>query len=1286
MNIYQAWLDVGGTFTDCLVTPPSGKPIVTKVLSNGVMKGKVQKRLDAATFYDSCRESDRDHLWRDFRCDIIDDSGATLFSAQVIRFTQAASAIELDRPFPEHCIGCGYELKSDIEAPALAIRVALQLPLAEPLPPLDVRMGTTRGTNALLTRQGARTALITTAGFEDCLEIGDQTRPDLFALDIVKRSPLAVQTLAIQERIDACGNILKALDKHQVHLQLSALKANGIHSLAICLMHAWKNPVHEQQIGAIARELDFTDISLSSELAPAIRLVPRAETTVLNAYLDPILHDYLHRVWQQLGGSAQCQLRVMTSAGTLSQASQMRGKDSVLSGPAGGVIALAATVRAHGFTSGIGLDMGGTSTDVTRVTQQPIVQYESVKAGIRLLVPTLAVETIAAGGGSICQFNGQRLTVGPSSAGADPGPACYGRNGPLTVTDLNLVLGRLAPDRFPFVLDVSASQNRLIAIRDSMEQKGLKCGTLESLAAGFWEIANHAMAEAVRSISVAEGIDPRPLALVGFGGAAGQHLCAIADILGMTQALDHPQAGVLSALGMGLGHVAREGVLPVYLPLASCAPTSLRQHVANLITENLNELSEESKRTDQVIHEVLLELRYRNTETSFTVSLSYDQLDHLETYSQIEQQVAEQYHQRFGYQRSESSIDLVSVRVRSTLPSPYQLQTLSVPDTKNRVVATEHQACWVQGKHERIARYDRTHLKAGDWIEGPAMIVGPFNTLMVDPGWTAWTMFDGSLRLERSGHTAPLPAMESKEAVSSETHYDPVLLEIFARRFQAIADQMGSSLQRTAMSVNIKERRDFSCALFRSDGSLVANAPHVPVHLGAMGHTVRHLIQRFPDLGPNDCLVTNDPYSGGSHLPDITVVHGVFPDPHGPAAFYVANRAHHAEIGGRTPGSMPPDACRLVEEGVLIRDFALVWKGEHHHESLRKLLTEAKFPSRNPQENLADLAAQQAANIQGVHDLLQLCQQYGAAKVSEYMGHLQELTATITAERLNRLPQHVMSFEDHLDDGSVICVRIAYEAPKWIFDFSGTSDVHPGNFNATRGIVTAAVMYVLRTLIAEPIPLNDGVLQDLEIRIPQCMLNPPPQADPEQAPAVVAGNVETSQRVVDVLFGAFGVCAASQGTMNNLLMGNASLGYYETICGGSGATSHQAGASAVHTHMTNTRITDPEVLETRLPVRVNRFQIRLDSGGAGLHRGGDGIVREIEFLEPLTVSLVTSRRGPYPPYGLGDGQPGALGENWRVDLSGQPHRLPGCVHFEVVPGNESLSKHLEGEVIPLRLH
>ncbi len=1275
---WEFWIDVGGTFTDCFGRRPDGMLIRHKLLSSGATKGAAADGSTAATVIDPARSRDPQGFWAGYTFELLDSAGRVAASSTVAAFRAESGELLLEPPLPHPPRpGQVYELRSHEGSPLVAIRYMLGLKLTDPIGGVVVKLGTTRGTNALITRRGARTAFITTAGFGDILRIGYQNRPRLFDLAINKPQSLFAETLEVEERIAVDGQVLVPLNAQQVREGLKRLRDSGIESLAICLLHAFEFPDHERQVEVLAREAGFEEISVSHRLARLIKIVARGDTTVMDAYLNPILRAYVASLRQALSDS---RLKIMTSAGGLLEAESFVGKDSILSGPAGGVVGFSRVAEAAGFRRAIGFDMGGTSTDVSRYDGRYDLEFETEKAGVRVVAPMMAIETVAAGGGSVCSFDGVKLVVGPDSAGADPGPACYGRGGPLAVTDLSFYLGKILPDRFPFPLDRAAVEDRLAALAREIEAATGRQYTPVELCDGFLRVANANMVKPIRSISLAKGYDPRDYLLVSFGGAAAQHTCAVARELGMSKVLVHPDAGILSAYGIGLADVVRHQAQGVYEPYSPEAVRQLEGIFEQLAASAREQVRQEGVPEARIFVRRSLDLRYRGLDAWLTIEEPEDG-DYQSAYEARHQQL-------YGYRHHNRPLEIVAARVEVTGKTSGEMPSSGPASVSGRKPEPESWTqTWFDAQAHRTAVYDRAKLQPGDVIEGPAIVYEAVSTTVIDPGWRAEVYRAGELLLtDTAASEAPaddaIPkagiiesasgaSPQTASAGSAPTEADPVMLEIFNNQFAGIAEQMGITLRNTSSSVNVKERLDFSCALFTAQGDLVVNAPHIPVHLGAMSQTVKQVLADNPDLRPGDVFVTNDPYGGGSHLPDVTTVTPVFVGEVQPRLlFFTASRAHHAEIGGIRPGSMPPFSHNLAEEGILIRNFKLVAGGESRTEELRQLLLSGPYPSRAVDDNLADIAAQVAANQQGAADLAALIHRYGLATVEAYMGFIQQAAETKMRRALARLKPGRRTFTDHMDDGTPIQVAITVHGETATIDFTGTGPVSSGNLNANRAIVTAAVLYCLRCLIDEDIPLNEGVLAPVEIVLPeQCLLNPPKQQRPEDCAAVVGGNVETSQRVVDVVLGALGLAAASQGTMNNTLFGDKSFGYYETVCGGAGATPDSAGADAIHTHMTNTRLTDPEVIEKRYPVRVREFSIRRGSGGAGKHRGGDGIVRRLEFLRTLDVSLLTGRRAPYRPYGLEGGQPGASGRNRLVKKDGTVVELPYGAEFTAEAGD-----------------
>ena len=1248
---WQFWIDVGGTFTDCLARDPRGHVKHLKILSSGVTKfrgrrtGSNEVKVVGGSF-----AALPDHFYdhSEFRSLAKSSAGVS----RVLQSRNSKSLIRLtdDVALPDGEFG--FELDANLPSVILAIHDLTQIPLASPLPPCDVFLGTTKGTNALLTRTGSKTALVTSLGFRELLAIGDQTRPHLFELTIQKPEMLYDRSIEINERILFDGTVELAPDRDVIRDQLVELKSFGIDSVAVCLMHAYRYPRHEQIVGQIAKKIGFADVRISSEVAPLIKIVPRAQTTVLDAYLNPVLGNYLSEIERRIGKRSR--LKLMTSAGSLAELGEFSGKDSVLSGPAAGAVGSARVAEQLGFKSSIGFDMGGTSTDVSRFDGEFEYEYESQKAGVSLVTPVISIETVAAGGGSICKFDGTRLIVGPASAGSNPGPACYGRGGPLTVTDVNCFLGRIDPEQFAFRLDFGAVEDRLRALRREIQSVGIEM-TLTQIAQGILQIANHNMALAIENVSVKKGYDVREYPLVSFGGAAGQHCCAVADELGIETILIHPNCSILSAFGVQLCDQSIARAVTVLKPLTTDALLELQLwhfETAKELKECLN-VSDRDLESDLIV-----ELRYEGTQSGIEVITDLDL-----RVADLESQFNERHQKLFGYVQAERRLEIVKANTKISLPGN-RLQPVASPVSRNEFTDDQHQTVSSESDEPNFRRIEWNELTEGDHISGAAMIVSDTTTVFVDPGWSAVVAKNRLLQLSKTqGATNQPPDLEDFSVV------DPVKLEIFNRSFQSIATQMGDSLRKTSVSVNVKERLDYSCAVFCERGRLVANAPHIPVHLGAMSESVQATIADNPTIRNGDVFVTNDPFRGGSHLPDVTVITPVFVDEDcGKPSFWVASRSHHAEIGGMTPGSMPPDATCLEQEGVLIQNLKLVDAGKEQFNQLHSLLIGGKYPSRNPRENQDDIRAQIAANRTGVNAILAMRQRFGWSQIGAYMKHVCSAAETKAKQAIQKIKDGSYRFVDQMDDGARIQVHIRKFQDQLSIDFEGTSELHAGNLNANRSIVRSAVIYLLRCLVGEEIPLNDGLLHPISITLPHCFLNPDPSGSAATAPAVVGGNVETSQRIVDVLMGALELAGASQGTMNNWLIGDRTFGYYETVGGGSGATRFGPGADAVHCHMSNTRLTDPEILESRLPVILREFRIRSDSGGPGMHQGGNGIARRLEFRAPLTLSLLTSRR-TCKPFGMAGGGPGAPGENWLIYSEGHREKLPGSCRKEVKDGD-----------------
>nr|MEA2798587.1 hypothetical protein [Phenylobacterium sp.] len=1135
------------------------------------------------------------------------------------------------------------------DAAVEAMRRILGVKPGEPFPAARVeaiKMGTTVATNALLERAGAKTLFVTTQGFADSILIGDQARPELFALTIVRPEPLYSGVVEADERLDAQGGVVRPLDRAALTEGLKTAVAQGYASAAIAFLHADLNPEHERQAGEIAKAVGFQFVALSHEVSPLPRFIPRAETTVADAYLTPVLQSYVRQVERAVAGAP---LFFMTSAGGLVHAEAFRGRDAVVSGPAGGVVGVARTAEQARAAAVLGFDMGGTSTDVCRYAGQLERRDTAKVAGAKIRSPMLDVETVAAGGGSILTFDGMRARAGPASAGADPGPACYGRGGPATVTDANLLLGRLDPRFFPSVfgprgdqpLDPAAARARLTELATAMGAE-----SVEAAAEGFVAVAVEQMAQAVRRISTERGFDPREHALTAFGGAAGQVACQTAEALGVTEILCPRYGSVLSAWGIGQAQVTALRQAGLEVPLDAAGLARAGTVLAEVESAARAAMAEQGAETAAVRQ--TLRLRYDGADAELPVPLT----DLASAKAQFEQA----HNRLFGFIEPDRTILIAAVEAEAQ--SNEQVQAAASPIGPNgkslgsRVRGDKRMEMFAHGAWHEAPVIPADEFTTAD---GPALIVRPDTQIALAPGWRARADADGLIRLTRTSAAAG-------KAIALDRP-DPVTLELFNRRFMGVAEAMGAALERTAHSVNIKERLDFSCALFDADGGLVANAPHMPVHLGSMGASVRAVRDRHPVLHPGEAFALNNPYAGGTHLPDITVVMPIFMDGAGQPSFYVAARGHHADVGGVQPGSMPPFSKTIDEEGVMLDALPIMREGRFLEAETRAVLMSGPWPVRTPDTNLADLKAQIAACQAGGAAVSAMIHTYGADAVARYMTFVQQNAAAAVRRAVGKLSDGAARVP--LDGGGeiVVTTTVNAQAGEATLDFTGSADQLPTNFNGPSAIVDAAALYVFRTLVDDDIPLNSGCLEPLNILTrPGSMLDPRPPA------AVVAGNVETSQHVVDALYAALGVMANSLGTMSNFTFGDQQRQYYETICGGAGATAHAPGASAVHTHMTNSRLTDPEILERRFPVRVESFGVRRGSGGAGAKRGGDGAVRRIRFLADMEAALLSSRR-EHAPQGLAGGEPALPGAQRLIAASGTVTDLPGCFALDVHAGD-----------------
>lgn len=1211
-KIWKIRIDTGGTFTDCRgLSPGDTEPRLVKLLSSAKLRVAVTEW--NATDAKRCR-IDLPASWS------APDKFFVGFAHQenvVTDWQRDSQTLTFARALPQP-LPTTLDLSTGEPAPVVGVRLLTATAPGAAFPPLELRLATTRGTNALLENKGAKVAFFITRGFGDLLHIRDQRRPDLFALEHRRPEPIPDAYVEVDERVRADGSVLQDLDLDTLTCAAQQALGRGCDSAAVALLHSYRNPVHELALREHLLKLGFENVSLSSELAALIKILPRAETTVINATLTPIMRRFIDDISAALGAGAT--LLTMTSAGGLETPQDFHPKDSLFSGPAGGVVGAAAAGRQAGFDKLITFDMGGTSTDVARYDGDFVYQFEQRVGAATLLAPALKIATVAAGGGSICARDENGLRVGPESAGADPGPACYGRGGPLTITDVNLLLGRIDPDNFGIPLgpeNLRASRRAALDLQadgDSIDAKFLE---------GLLEIAVEQMADSIREISIREGADPADYALLAFGGAGPLHACAIAERLGIDSVLVPAEAGILSAFGLHHAVVERFSERQILQAL-----DQIVDQLADILDQMADQACAGMGQGKVEIRRRIAELRLAGQDA--TLSVEIDDADH------IDRAFRERYADVFGYRPdAERSIELVALRVAVSTP----------------LIGDENASAEVQ----RFV--DGQRLTAADQITGPARIQDPFSTCWLARGWTASANSDGGLLLSR----------KQVSEISAVTRPTAIRRELFRHRFGTIVEEMGAMLERSAVSTNVKERLDFSCALLDAQGRLVVNAPHIPVHLGALGECVRRVteVHRFR---PGDMIVTNHPGFGGSHLPDVTVISAVFADGEHLIG-YVANRAHHAEIGGISPGSMPPAASCLAEEGVVIAPSLLFDRGASQLESIAKLLREDQYPTRHLADNLADLNAQAAANRSGVDALGSLLELHGRDTIHAEFEHLANAATDALARQIVDSAFESSAAQQRLDDGTLINVRAQHKRALLCIDFSGTAERHPGNLNATPAIVQSALLYVLRLWIggSKHLPLNEGLLRHIELILPRCFLNPEFPADPQACPAVVGGNVETSQRLVDTLVQLFGLQAASQGTMNNFIFGDDQFGYYETIGGGAGAGPGYDGASGLHTHMTNTSITDPEILENRYPVRLRRFSLRPGSGGRGRYRGGDGLIREIEFLRDVDVSLLTQNRSQGAE-GMADGEPGQPGRQILTPPDAASEYLESSAAFHAKPG------------------
>ncbi|KAA6440459.1 5-oxoprolinase [Dyadobacter flavalbus] len=1231
---WKIWIDTGGTFTDCLAIDPAGNKTRIKVLSSSCLRGRIIRKTAPGIYeFEASWNFDNDLL-----AGYYFKINASDLTSKVTSIDHARKILTLDDDL-FIAENADFEINTAEEAPVLAARLLTNTPVNAALPNMEMRLGTTKGTNALLERKGAKTLLIVTKGFRDLLYIGNQQRPSLFQLDIPEPALLYDTVIEADERLDAAGNVITPFQIGDFDLSKTGKR---FQSIAISLLHSYQNNAHENELETFFRANGSKYVSASSSLFPFSHYLRRTQTAVVNAYLDPILDQYLTNIKNalQTGG-----LKVMTSTGSLAEAAGFHAKDSLLSGPAGGMVAAANTAKRLGFDKAITFDMGGTSTDTALIDGRPELKYITEIDGIEFHNPTLAIETVAAGGGSICWFDGFSLQVGPESAGASPGPACYGAGGPLAITDINLLSGKLDASRFGIPVRPEAAVEELEKLRNAILEKTGNALTYAALLSGFERIANEKMADAIRRISVEKGIDPAEYALITFGGAGGLHSCQLAELLDMEIVIIPYDAGLFSAVGMGEALISTIVSRQILLPWQT-AENSIETWKNELIKAAANELKVQGVDAfDEAFCHVYL--RFAGQEN--TVEVAYDGEKTIQSFEKI-------YTSQFGYYPENLEIELESLKLmlREKAEKPKVLNCIKngKPATPIRKVAP----LLATGTGNSADLYEWDKLSTGEQISGPAVLLNNTSTSYIPEGW--------KLVVQENRDAIAFKILDEKTLSGEQS--EEVALQLFTNRFKAIAEEMGVQLQRTAFSVNVKERLDFSCALLDAEGELLVNAQHIPVHLGSMGICGR-LVKEAIEIGPGDVVITNHPRYGGSHLPDITLLSGVFTSEN-ECIGYVINRAHHAEIGGKTPGSMPPDAVCLAEEGVVILPQYLIKNNVFQWETVRSLFNEGPYPTRSFLSNEADIMAALSALRKGSAQLLKLADMHGLAQVKKYMQRLKASAVIQLKQALVPISGQTFHATEFLDDGHKIQVSISISEDKQLFDFTGTSSVHPNNLNANISILYSAVLYVLRLLVNKEIPLNDGLMKHVEIKLPEnSFLHPDFSDDPLQCPAVVGGNTEVSQRLVDTLLKAFGLAACSQGTMNNFLFGNEQFGYYETIGGGAGAGPGFHGRSAVHQHMTNTRITDPEQLERKYPVRLLEFGIRRNSGGKGKFNGGNGMIRKVQFLQPLQVTLLAQHR-KYAPYGINGGNDGQCGKH-TLYKNRNAAELPGICNFPVEKGD-----------------
>jgi 5-oxoprolinase (ATP-hydrolysing) len=1262
---FKIAVDTGGTFTDCIALDNNNKIYTCKVLSNSTLRGSIDTVLDPKTLKVNHNWFVSKDIFQKYYFRLLNHP-LSIFEFSIEKYDVENNIFHLEKALPTtHQIeGLSFDITAFEEAPILAARLVTQTALHETIPLTALKLGSTKGTNALLERKGAKTALMLTEGFKDLLLIGNQQRPKLFDLEITKRKPFYTEGVEVNERLNADGSIHKPLIINDLDSIVKKLKKQKIESVAVSFMHAYKNHTHEQILKKVL-EKHFSYVSVSSDLSPLIKYQSRTETTVINAYLKPIIQNYLQKIKVKL---PQNTLKVMSSAGSLMNVNAFHPKDSLLSGPAGGIVGAASIAHDSGFTKILTFDMGGTSTDVARYDNAFDYCFETSINDAIVFAPALNIETVAAGGGSICYFDGYKLCVGPQSAGSAPGPACYGAGGPLTITDVHLLLGRLDASQFGIPIVPDAALKALETIMDEIFEKTQKQVESVEILRGFLTIADERMAEAIRKISTAKGYDPKEYALLTFGGAGGLHACNLAQLLDIQSVIIPQFAGLLSAYGILNAQTERFSEKQILKTVSQISFQNLKNNLDVLAKDAIKKVEVDVVEGTKIdIKKANIYCRLKGQDATIEVNFSENFLTDFKS----------KYVKTYGHWIDNREIEIESIRVIAAEILENKTRASGVKASLKSYTPLPHHfnKCLCQEKDVNIPVYLRDELDEGACLTGFALVLDKYSTTVVEAGFTYQIDAHGSAILQKK---------ENEGVINTEKVNTQILdLELFTNRFTAIAENMGVMLQRTALSVNVKERLDFSCAILDNEGELIANAPHIPVHLGSLGVCVRAVLKQLK-IEKGDTVITNHPAYGGSHLPDVTLITGVYTEG-AELIGYVCNRCHHAEIGGIRPASMPPNATLLVEEGVIIPPMYLAKNGIFDWDSIIHKLTHARYPTRAIEENLADLKAALAANLNGVESLTALVKTYGLETIHFYMKKLKDVTTGKLKNALkSSFNEGVYEAEEYMDDNTLLKVKIEYQDDSLTFDFSGTSPVHKGNLNANPAIVNSVVMYVLRLLITDNVPLNEGIMRNVTLILPENSILQPKINDNEENtepaypndwryPAVVGGNVETSQRLTDTILKALGIIACGQGTMNNVLFGNEKFGYYETICGGSGAGKNFNGADAVHTHMTNTRITDPEILEFRYPVRLNFFKIRQSSGGQGIFKGGNGIERKLTFLEPVSLSILSQHRR-FAPFGVAGGEVGKKGEQYILFKNNSRNRLHGIDGIDLNEGDALIIK------------